>query len=71
VEDGKESWKILSELLDCLKNTLNPSGFFTLLGSLHVKPVHKMLVKSTPGVDVTNVLRATFTCKDPTSEQRH
>jgi len=31
------------------KNTVKPSVFFALLGSVHVKSVHKMLVKLNPG----------------------
>ncbi len=38
------------------KNTVKLSSFFALLGSAHVKAVHKMLVKSTPErVCVSNI----------------
>jgi len=40
------------------------------LESSHVKAAHKMLVKLTPGVDLTNILLAAFTCKDPKSAKR-
>ncbi len=34
--------------------------FFALLGSLYVKAVCKMLLKSTPGLNFTNILQAAF-----------
>jgi len=40
---------------------------FTLLGSASVKVVHIMLMKSTPGVDLTSILREAFMCADPKS----
>jgi len=40
---------------------------FTLLGSAGVKVVHRTLMKSTPGVNFINVLRAAFTSAEPKS----
>jgi len=45
--------------------------FFTLLGSTSIKAAHKMLVKLTPGVDFTKVLRAVFANKYSKSPKRH
>jgi hypothetical protein len=47
---------------DCnsAKNTVNPSDLFVLLGSLHIKAAHKMLIKSTPVVNFINILLSTF-----------
>jgi len=41
--------------------------FFVLLASMGVKATHKMLVKSTPGVNFINILLAAFTWSDPKS----
>jgi len=40
---------------------------FELLGSVWVKAAHKMLVKSTPGLNFINVLLTAFTLPDPKS----
>jgi hypothetical protein len=42
--------------------------FFTLLGYASVKAAHNLLVKSTPGVNFINILRAAFTSADSKSE---
>jgi len=38
------------------KKTDDLTVFFVLLGSVSVKAAHKMLVISTPGVNITNIL---------------
>ena len=45
------------------KNIVKPSAFFALLGSVQSKAAHRMLMKSTPGVNFTNILPADFTSK--------
>jgi len=45
--------------------------FFALLGSAHLKALCKILVKSTPGVNFINILRAAFAPVDPKSVQRY
>jgi len=42
------------------KNTVNPSVFFALLGSLQAKAFRKMLMKLTPGVNFINILPTAF-----------
>ncbi len=34
------------------------------------KGAHKILMKLTPGVNVTNILLAAFTCEDPKSSKK-
>jgi len=48
--------------LDCL---------FTLVGSFWAKAAHKMLVKSTPGVNFINVPYKYFMCADPKRVKRY
>jgi hypothetical protein len=46
-------------------------SFFLLLGSSPIKALQKMLMKLTPWVNFTNVLRAAFTFADHKSTKRH
>ncbi len=46
------------------KNTDSLAVFFMLLGSLQVKSAHKMLAKSTLGVNFINILREHFWYKN-------
>jgi hypothetical protein len=58
------SWK-------CAKIQLSHQYLFTLSGSVRVKAVHRTLMKLSPGVNVINVLRATFGPVDPKSVKRY
>jgi len=40
------------------------------MGSARLKALRKMLVKLTPGVDFTNILRKAFTGTDPESAKK-
>jgi hypothetical protein len=61
----------LSPDLKSAKNAVKPSVFYALLRSAHVKAAHKMLVKSTPGVNFTYVLGTAFTLVEPKSVKRY
>jgi len=49
------------------KKTDDLTLFYALWGSVSVKVVHKVLVKSTPGLNFINILRTAFTLVDPKS----
>jgi len=45
------------------KNNDSLTVCFATLGSGRVKAVHKMLMKLTPGINLTNILRSAFSSK--------
>ncbi len=51
------------------KNTDYLTVFFALSGSVCVKAACRMLLKLTPGLNFTNVLRTAFALVDPNSEK--
>ncbi len=52
------------------KKTYGLTVFFALLGSVCSKVVLRMLMKLTPGVDFTNILRVAFMSTDPKSANK-
>jgi len=53
------------------KNNDNLNVFFMLSGTACLKAACRMLMKMTPGLNFTNILRAAFTLLDPKSEKKY
>ncbi len=52
-----------------VKNAVESSVSFMLLGSTSVKSEHRTLMKLSPGVNFVNILRAALTPTDPKSRK--
>jgi hypothetical protein len=53
------------------KNTDDLTVLFALLGSAHAKAARRTLMKLTPGVNFTNIIRTAFAHVDPKSVKRY